>query len=55
MMADTNISSLSFSFPSTLFDNIVRIARKIMNHTLRTGHRNSLCESEVYRKYTMVV
>ena len=50
MMADTNISSLSFSFPSTLFDNIVRIARK-----LRTGHRNSLCESEVYRKYTMVV
>ena len=31
MMADTNISSLSFSCPSTLFDNIVRLVRKIMN------------------------
>ena len=51
MMADTNISSLSFSCPSTLFDNNVRMVRKI----LRTGHRNNLCESEVYRKYTMVV
>ena len=31
MMADTNISSLSFSFPSILYDNIVRLVRKIMN------------------------
>ena len=45
MMADTNISSLSFSCPSILFDNIV----------IRTGHRNNRCISEVYRKYTMVV
>ena len=54
MMADTNISSLSFSCPSTLFDNIVRLVRKIMNQ-IRTGHRNNRCISAVYRKYTMVV
>ena len=48
MMADTNISSLSFSCPSTLFDNIVRLV-------IRTGHRNNRCISAVYRKYTMVV
>ena len=51
MMADTNISSLSFSCPSSLLDNIVRLARKI----IRTGHRNNRCKYEVNRKYTMVV